>query len=359
MPHDNPALQASLGRIRSNIDRFATAFYLALYQRAPGLRRLFGSPEQERRKLGAMLATLGNLQHWDKLEPALHKLGERHVQYGVETRDYPSLLDAFLDGVREIEGEYAAQSCPAWQTLFSMVIATMTSRLTGAARSPAAAVAAAEAASPLLQAAREARLLDAADARPLLRDIQPPAAGTLPRATAPEDGAATAVLATATPHLPAGCETLFAEVGGMAAITRVHERFYTELFADDWLGGFFATKNQASLVHKQTRFMAAAFGGPDEYRWDSPALAHMHMQVSDEQADIREIYLRNAIRAEGFSASIEERWLATDQAFRPAIVKDSVADCVLRHPGQMAVSVRKPVGYKPPRLQARAVEVPV
>lgn len=350
MPHDDPTLQASLTRIRANVDRFANAFYSALYTRAPALRRLFGSPEQERRKLGAMLATLGNLQHWDKLEPALHKLGERHVQYGVETRDYPSLLEAFLDGVREIEGEYAAQSCPAWQTLFSMVIATMTARLAAAARLPSA--------NPLLQAARDARLLDDADARPRDRNSGS-SGGEAPspdRRMQRQDGAPAPALAA--PHLPAGCDTLFNEVGGMAAITRVHERFYTDMFADDWLGGFFATKNQASLVHKQTRFMAAAFGGPDEYRWESPALAHMHMHVSDEQADIRETYLRNAIRAEGFSASIEERWLATDQAFRPAIVKASETDCVLRHPGQMAVVVRKPIGYQPPRLQPRTAEVP-
>lgn len=332
MSHDDPALQASLGRIRANIDRFATAFYQALYLRAPGLRRLFGSPDQERRKLGAMLATLGNLQHWDKLEPALHKLGERHLQYGVETRDYPSLLEAFLDGVREIDGELATQSCPAWQTLFSVVIATMTARLAGPGprAMPPGAATAAGGQSSLLHAALDARLLDS------------------------EAGATL----TAAPPLPPGCETLYTEVGGMAAITRVHERFYTELFADDWLGGFFATKNQASLVHKQTRFMAAAFGGPDEYRWESPALAHMHMHVSDEQADIRETYLRNALRAEGFSASIEERWLATDQAFRPAIVKASPAECVLRHPGQMAVVVRKPIGYQPPRLQPRHAEAP-
>jgi hemoglobin-like flavoprotein len=310
MSLDDPALSASLARIRANIDRFATTFYNALYLRAPALRRLFENPAQERRKLGAMLATLGNLRHWEKIEPVLHKLGERHVDYGVQREDYPLLVDAFLDGVREIDGEYAPQSCLAWQTLFSMVIAAMTARLAGAR--PAAANA-------LQQAARDARLLEGA----------------------------------ASPRLPPGCETLYAEVGGLDAILRVHRRFYATIFADDWLGGFFATKSQESLVLKQSLFMAAAFGGPDDYRWETPAIAHMHMYVTAEQADIRETLLRNALRAEGFSASVEERWLATDQAFRPAIVKASVQECVTPHPGQMPVAVKKPVGYKPPRLLPR------
>lgn len=299
MSRDDPELHASLARIRANIDRFATTFYEALYRRAPALRRLFENPAQERRKLGAMLATLGNLKHWDNIEPALHKLGERHVSYGVQQEDYPLLIDAFLDGVRDVDGEYAPQSCLAWQALFSMMIATMTARL---ARTPAA--------------------------------------------RAPEP---------APVRLPPGCETLFAEVGGLDAILRVHRRFYTTLFADDWLGGFFATKSLESLVLKQSLFMAAAFGGPDDYRWETPALAHMHMYVTAEQADIRETLLRNALRAEGFSESVEERWLATDQAFRPAILKGSVEECVTPHPGQMPVVVKRPPGYKPPRLVPREV----
>lgn len=251
-----------------------------------------------------MLATLGNLRHWEKIEPALHKLGERHVSYGVRHEDYPVLLDAFLDGVREVDGEYAPQSCLAWQTLFSMMIATMTERLARPAAAPAGPVA--------------------------------PAA------------------AAAVVQLPPGCETLYAEIGGLDPILRAHRRFYATLFADDWLGGFFATKSLESLVLKQSLFMAAAFGGPDDYRWETPALAHMHMYVTAEQADIRETLLRNALRAEGFDASVEERWLATDQAFRPAIVKASVEECVTPHPGQMPVVVKKPLGYKPPRLLPRA-----
>lgn len=298
MNESQSVIKESVDRIRKNIDRFAQVFYATLYDRAPGLRQLFTSQELERRKLGAMMATLGNLRDWDKIRPAIQKLGERHVSYGVHVDDYPHLTDAFLAGVREVDGEYSSQSCPAWQTLFALVITTMTERLAAPRPQPSAIT---------------------ADA----------------------------------PVLPPGTQSLFREIGGTDVVERVHQRFYDTIFADDWLGGFFATKSQQSLVLKQTRFMVAAFGGPDEYHWESPALAHMHMMVTDEQADIREILLRNAIRAEGLSQDIEDRWLATDQAFRPAIVKQSESECVMRCPGQMPVVVRKPNGYRSPRLIER------
>lgn len=303
MADTDPVISASVDRIRKNIDAFAAVFFHALYTRAPRLARLFPSRELERRKLGAMMATLGNVRDVERIRPALEKLGERHVGYGVAIDDYPHLSEAFLEGVRAVDGEYSHQSCPAWQTLFALLISVMTDRLR--ATMPAAPV---------------------ADASAL--DDMPP--------------------------LPPGTANLYAEVGGYEVVERVHQRFYETVFADDWIGGFFATKSMTSLILKQTRFMVAAFGGPDEYVWESPALAHMHMMVTDEQADIRETLLRNAIRAEGLSQDIEDRWLATDQAFRPAIVKQSETECVLRCPGQMAVAVRKPIGYKAPALKPRS-----
>ncbi|MDI1300836.1 MAG: globin domain-containing protein [bacterium] len=299
MTQTDNVIRESVERIRKNIDRFAGTFYQTLYEKAPDLRRLFTSPELERRKLGAMLATLSHIRDWEKIEPAIRKLGERHVGYGVQVEHYPSLKEAFLAAVEAVDAEQSRHSFPAWQTLLALVIATMTERLT----------------TPKLPPVLLSELL--------------------------------------APVLPAGTHTLFAEVGGYDVVERVHQRFYDSIFAEAWLGGFFATKSQQSLVLKQTRFMVAAFGGPDEYRWESPALAHMHMMVTDEQADIREILLRNAIRAEGLSQDIEDRWLATDQAFRPAIVKQSDAECVIRCPGQMAVVVKKPIGYRPPVLLAR------
>lgn len=307
MKEAGQVIKESVDRIRKNIDHFSEAFYRALYKQSPDLRSIFTSQELERRKLGAMIATLGNIRDWDKIEPAIRKLGERHVSYGVRAEHYPRLSEAFLAGVREVEGEYSFNSAPAWQTLLALVIATMTERLSASATT------------------RTVSYIDPA---------------TLPEPSVPV--------------LPAGTETLLAEIGGYEVVERVHMRFYETIFADDWLGGFFAAKSQQSLVLKQTKFMVAAFGGPDEYVWESPALAHMHMMVTHEQADTREILLRNAIRAEGLSQDIEDRWLATDQAFRPAIVKENEAECVMRCPGQMAVMVKKPIGYKSPGLVTRA-----
>jgi truncated hemoglobin YjbI len=148
-------------------------------------------------------------------------------------------------------------------------------------------------------------------------------------------------------------DAMYQEVGGYEVVERIHRRFYESIFAEPWLGIFFNTKSISSLVLKQTKFMVAAFGGPDDYRWDTPAIAHMHMFVTDEQADIREVLLRNAIRQEGLSQELEDRWLAVDQAFRPAIVKSTEAECVMRCPGQVASVAARPAGYRPPVLVAR------
>ncbi len=60
--------------------------------------------------------------------------------------------------------------------------------------------------------------------------------------------------------------------------------------------------------------------------------------------------------AEGLSQDIEDRWLATDQAFRLAIVKESEseAETVMRGPGQFPVVVRRPGGYVAPALIPRS-----
>lgn len=298
MMEQNPVIAASVVKIRGQIDIFAEVFYASLYARAPHLRQHLNGSEAERRKLGAMMAVLGNMREVERVLPALRKMGERHAGYGVVVSDYPLLVAAFLDAVQVVDPERGEAGRTAWRQLFGDIVMVMS-----------------EGQQHMPQAVRTSR----------------------------HD----AVL------LPPGSASLYEDVGGQAVVERVHKRFYDTIFADEWLGGFFAAKSKESLVLKQTRFMVAAFGGPDEYIWESPAMVHMHMMVTGEQADIREVLLRNAIRAEGLPQDVEDRWLATDQAFRPAVVKQSVDECVMRCPGQVAVVVRRPPGYRLPVLLPR------
>ncbi|MFN3714039.1 MAG: hypothetical protein ACK4SX_10295 [Alcanivoracaceae bacterium] len=298
-------VQASVQRLQDRMEAFSLDFFSRLFTVVPALESLFVSEESRRLKLRAMLSTLANCRDLERLMPAIRRLGDRHRNYGVGSGDYAPLCSVLLGSVSRIDPEGAGTSVQqAWQVLLEQVCAVMAPGYEGS----------------------------------IFTDVLP---------SAPEPGAVSAVRD----------ESLYERVGGVEAVERVHLRFYQTLFADDWLGHFFATKSISSLVLKQTRFMVAAFGGPDDYRWDSPAVAHMHMYVTGEQADVREILLRNAIRQEGHDQSVEDRWLAVDQAFRPAIVKQHPDECVMRCPGQMAISAARPGGYRPPSLIPRPAVV--
>ena len=91
--------------------------------------------------------------------------------------------------------------------------------------------------------------------------------------------------------------------------------------------------------------MVAAFNGPNHYSGDTPAFVHMHMFITAEMADLCEQLLRQAILAQGLSATIADRWLKVDQSFRPGIVKQSIDECVMKCVGQFPLTAKKPAGY--------------
>ncbi|MCW8194158.1 hypothetical protein F6455_05090 [Proteobacteria bacterium 005FR1] len=309
MSEDISAVRSSISRIREHMGQFSKQFFKELFARAPNTRRLFDSEEARRRKLGAMLATINNAKGLEKLAGILRKVGERHEGYGVVAADYQPLVQALLVTVENVDPQGSDPLLQEeWKELLGKLVALM---------EPSASLDCA------VEENAVAGKEDIEQAPDIMHELQVVDA------------------------------SLYDEVGGSDTIHRVHLRFYQTLFDDPWLGVFFYGKSQTSLAMKQTRFMVAAFGGPDEYRWESPAVAHMHMHVTDEQADIREVLLRNAIRAEGLSMQIEARWLKVDQAFRSAIVKQHPSECVVRCPGQQPVIARKPANYQPPRLLTR------
>lgn len=295
-PSGRQRVAASVERIRAQMDHFETIFFGELFKRLPASSALFPSAEARRSKLGSMLALLGRTRHLERMLPAIDRLGARHGGYGVVPSDYAPFVEALVSAISAVDEQAADPGLmQAWQHVLEEMVGLMS--------------------------------------------VAPGQEGRAVRVSRPGAGVESSAL--------------YGLVGGHDGIDRVHRRFYRSLLDDPWLGFFFSGKNLDSLVLKQTHFMAAAFGGPAHYQWESPAIAHMHMLVLDEQADIREILLRNAIRADGLDQSIEDRWLAVDQSFRPAVVKRNAGECVMRCVGQMPVTAEKPFGYRPPRLLPR------
>lgn len=299
----------SVSRLRERMADFSPVFFSELHSIAPETRQLFSSEEARRTKLSSMLSTFANARNLDKITPVLVRLSERHTSYGVVAGHYQLLNRAMTEAIGKIDPQGRDTDVQsAWSVLLQEFIQRM------------------------MPSGAETLTTMATWSSAISEKAPPPEL----------------------PHQSLDA-SLYVETGGTGIIEQVHTRFYQTMFEDAWIGRFFLTKSMTSLILKQTRFMVAAFGGPDEYIWESPAMAHMHMMVTAEQADIRETLLRNAIRQEGLSQDIEERWLRVDQKFRPAIVKNGVDECVLRCPGQVAVEAARPVNYRKPLLIERTL----
>jgi nitric oxide dioxygenase len=288
-------VKSCIDDINPRIETVSQLFYKELFRLDIHLKNVFpGNVVFLNRKFINMLATLKNVKHLETISDSLGKMGERHaLRYGAEIKHFPTVKTALLCALRQHLGEhYNEELDTAWHEVFDDVAAIMEQAMAQ---------------------------LEPADAINLTHDETGYDAG------------------------------LFNEIGGEALVLKVHQRFYDVLFDEPWLEKFFYGKSKEALVHKQTQFMVAAFNGPNNYTGDTPAFVHMHMLITEEMADIREILLRKAILAEGLSTSIADRWLQVDRAFRPAIVKKSVDECVLKCLGQVAIVAKKPLGYIAPQ----------
>lgn len=283
-------IRTSLAALEGREAGAADIFFRRLFSRLPELPALFRHDEAVMRgKFANMLAVFGHAKDMDKLAPALAAMGARHGGYGARPGHFEAMGEALLAALAEVLGkDFTPDVEFAWRLAYAEVADALKQNLDGDA-APAAALAGAQ-------------------------------------------------------------ESLLERVGGVEALERVHRRFYRELFDDDWLGRFFWGKDLESLVVKQTDFMCACLGGPNRYRGETPAIAHMHMFVTDEIFDLRQAMLRRAIEADGLPADVVDAWLQADAVFRPAIVKRSVDECVMRCVGQLPVVAKKPLGYSyPPR----------
>jgi len=278
--------------IADSREELSRLFYRELFHLDINLKKVLpGNTVFLNRKFFNMLAALQNVKYLENIAESVVKLGERHlIQYGAQIEHFDTLKQALLTALAEHLGDRFTPALQAsWNGVFDEVAAVMKQAMTTSERR--------------------------AETRPLYDESS---------------------------YDP----NLLAEIGGEAGVYRVHTRFYEVLFNHPWLGQFFFGKSEEVLITKQTQFMVAAFNGPNNYTGDTPAFVHMHMFITDELADLREQILRQAILDEGLSESIAERWLKVDQSFRPAIVKKSINECVLKCVGQVPVTAEKPLNYE-------------
>lgn len=284
-----------IDEISTQLDTYSQLFYQELFHLDIQLKTVFsGDVVFLNRKFINMMASFKNVKHLEAIEESVEKMGERHaLNYGGEIKHFPTVKTALFFALKKKLGErFTAELEAAWCDVFDDV----------------------------------ANIMQRAIAK-----IDPEKIAQNPLHDTDHDAG------------------LYEEIGGEAVIRRVHKRLYDALFDEPWLEKFFYGKPKDLLIDKQTEFMMTAFNGPNHYKGDTPAFVHMHMFITQEMLDVRETLLKNAILAEGLSASITERWLNVDRSFHPALVKKSVDECVLKCVGQMPVVAKKPANYVPPK----------
>ena len=289
--YDRDIVRESIISLGNRMNTLSVSFYTHLFQIDPTQMQIFdGSAVTLNRKFINMMATLKSIRRLEEMAPAIGSLTKRHVSYGMKVEHLDPFKEALILSLSDQLGDrFTDELEQAWNNTFSEVTAIMRS---------------------------------AAQQHPEWNSAE----------TEIDD-----------PHKDM---KLFEEIGGVEVVQRVHTRLYTVLFDHPWLGKFFYGKNKEVLISKQTNFMVAAFGGPNEYVGEPPALAHMHMLVTEEMALEREKVLRKSVLDEGLSDDITQRWLKIDRSFWPAINKDSADECVTKCFGQAPLVVKKPAGYQ-------------
>jgi len=120
-------------------------------------------------------------------------------------------------------------------------------------------------------------------------------------------------------------QTLYDAVGGLPTLHKVHKIFYDKIYADVWLGQFFAGHDQKFIEIRQTQFMGEKMGGPDPYPGKEIGMVHEAMYITQELYELRHALLRDSLKEAEVPEELRERWLRIDSAFMQKIVKKSEA----------------------------------
>jgi len=127
-PQQIRLVQSSFRRFSADPDAFATAFYRRLFELAPRLRTLF-KPDMKEQRLALMqmlAAAVRGLDDLSTLMPVAHRMGERHVGYGVQEADYALVGQALLDTLRSRLGAVFTPDVErAWAALYGALSAAM------------------------------------------------------------------------------------------------------------------------------------------------------------------------------------------------------------------------------------------
>jgi len=121
-------LETSFDLIAPHGDELMDEFYGRLFEAAPAVRPLF--PEDMRKQKSMLLSVLvlvrKSLRDLDRLVPALHSLGARHVAYGAKAEHYPVVGAALIASMAAVAGDaWTEEIEQAWTTAYGLIADVM------------------------------------------------------------------------------------------------------------------------------------------------------------------------------------------------------------------------------------------
>ena len=121
-------VQSSFAQVAPIADEAAALFYHNLFSADPSLKPLFkGDMQAQGKKLMQMIGVaVGKLNELDVLVPVLQRLGERHLDYGVEDSHYATVGGALLKTLGQGLGDVFTEEVEqAWTTAYGVMANTM------------------------------------------------------------------------------------------------------------------------------------------------------------------------------------------------------------------------------------------
>ncbi len=121
-PQQIELIQNSFARVLEHPELTASLFYQCLFKLEPSLRELFpDNMTKQQRKLIEMLdVVLGDLTRLEVILPAVQRLGERHIKYGVIEAHYDTVGTALLWALEQTQGDaFSLEVRDAWVSAYT------------------------------------------------------------------------------------------------------------------------------------------------------------------------------------------------------------------------------------------------
>ncbi|WP_410499935.1 globin family protein [Chitinibacter sp. S2-10] len=125
-------VQHSFSLVEPIAEQAAAMFYAKLFEYAPEVRPLFKKDltAQGNMLMATLKVAVRGLNDLNALVPVLHKLADRHVQYGVSPSHFTPVGNALLWTLKQGLGEaWTPELRQAWVDVFRVMADTMKPRL--------------------------------------------------------------------------------------------------------------------------------------------------------------------------------------------------------------------------------------